>query len=83
MHPNVILSQDSQVGNVEIFEIDILTILKAHNFFCKPLIDMRSETKLYLSSRAFQQYVAHHLHTKKSGRFLTFSGWESNCRFDS
>ncbi len=33
MHPNVILSQDSQVGNVEIFEIDILTILKAHNFF--------------------------------------------------
>jgi len=35
---------------------------------------MRSEAKLYPLSRAFQQYVARHLHTRKSGWFPTFSG---------
>jgi len=40
-HPNVILSQDSQV-----FEIGIPTTLEAHNFLCRPLIEMRSQAKL-------------------------------------
>ncbi len=31
----------------------------------------------------FQWYVACHLHARKLGQFLTFSGWELNCQFDS
>ncbi len=34
------------------------------------------------SSKAFQQYVACHLHAKKSVRFSNFNGRESNCQFD-
>jgi hypothetical protein len=37
----------------------------------------------YPSSRAFQWYVSCHLHTRKLGRFSTFSGRKSNCQFDS
>jgi hypothetical protein len=47
------------------------------------LIEMRSKTKLYPLLRAFQRYVTHHLHARKSGRFPTFNGRESNCQFDS
>ncbi len=50
-----------------------------HNFACRLLIKIRSKTKLFLSSRAFQWYVACHLHASKLGQYLTFSGWESNC----
>jgi hypothetical protein len=57
--------------------------LGAHNSQLKPPIGMRSKANLYLSSRAFQWYVALHLHTPGSGRFSTFSGRESNCQFDS
>jgi hypothetical protein len=35
-----------------------------------------------ISSRTFQRSFAHHLRTKKLGRFPTFSGQESNCQFD-
>jgi len=33
-------------GNLEILEIKTLTILEAHNFVCKPLIEVKSEAKL-------------------------------------
>jgi hypothetical protein len=78
-HPNVILSWDSQVGSPEILEIGIPATLEAHNVLCKPQIEVRFKAKLYPSSRSFQQYVTRYLHTTKSGRFLIFSGWESNC----
>ncbi len=55
----------------------------AHEFTSKPSIEMNSEAKLQLLLRAFQRYVAHHLQISKLGRFLTFSGRESNCQFDS
>jgi len=48
--------------------------LGAHNFVCRAQIEMRFEAKLYPSSKTFQQYVIHHLHTKKLGRFPTFNG---------
>jgi hypothetical protein len=57
-------------------KIETHVSLEAHNFVCKPSIEMRSKVKLYLSSRDFQRYVAHHLHTRELGRFLAFSGWE-------
>jgi hypothetical protein len=57
--------------------------LGAHNFVCRPPIEMRFKAKLYPSSRAFQRYVARHLHARKLGRFQTFNGRESNCQFDS
>jgi hypothetical protein len=41
----------------------------AHNFACRPLIAMRSETKLYPWSRAFQRYVVHCLHVRKLCQF--------------
>jgi hypothetical protein len=56
--------------------------LRAHNFFCKPLIAMRSKAKLEPSSRAFQRYVARRLNASKSGRFPTFSGRESSLTPD-
>ncbi len=68
--------------SLEVPEIGIPMTLEAHNFVCKPLIEMRFEAKLYPSLKAFQWYVARHLHTNKSRRFLTFSGRESNWQFD-
>jgi hypothetical protein len=62
--------------------VGIPTTLKAHNFACRPSISITSETKLEPSSRAFQWYVASCMHARKSNRFLTFSGQESNCQFD-
>ncbi len=69
-------------GSSKIPTTRIPTTFGAHNFACKPLIEMRSEIKLQPLSRAFQWYVACHLHARTSGRFLTFSDQESNCHFD-
>jgi len=44
--PNVILSQDSQIGNPKILEIAIFGTLEANNFLCRPPIEVRSEVKL-------------------------------------
>ncbi len=66
----------------EILTIRTLATLGAHNFVCKPPIEMRSKAKLQ-ASKAFQRYVTRHLHVRKSRRFLTFSGSESNYQFDS
>jgi len=46
LHPNVILSQDSQVGNPEILKIGTLATLDAHKFLCRPLIEVRFKAKL-------------------------------------
>ncbi len=81
--PNVILSQDSQVGSLETLEIRTLATLETHNVLYRPPIEVRCKTKLYLSSRFFQQYVACHLHAIKSRQFPIFSGQKSNCQFDS
>ncbi len=70
-------------GSFEISKVGIPTTLGAHNFVCKPPIEMRFKEKLQPLLRAFQRYVAHHLHIRKLRRFLTFNGWESNCQFDS
>jgi hypothetical protein len=72
-----------QVGSPKIPKISPPTTLEAHNFFCKPLIKVTSKPKLYPSSRAFQQYVACHLHPNKLGRFSTFSGEHLNWHFYS
>ncbi len=73
VHPNVILSRESQVENPQNFKFEILVSLKAHNFLCSPPIEARSKAKLQPSLKCFQLYVAHHLHASKSGQFLTFS----------
>jgi hypothetical protein len=44
LHPNVILSQDSQVGSFEIPKIGTFNIF--HNFFCKLPIKVRFKAKL-------------------------------------
>ncbi len=82
-HPNGHFVPRLPSGSPEIPSTGIPATLRAHNFLCRPPIAMRSEAKLYPSSRAFQRYVASCLHARKSGRFLTFSGRESNCQFDS
>jgi hypothetical protein len=43
LHPNVILSPDSQFGSPEILEIGTLDTLKGHNFLSRPPIEVRSE----------------------------------------
>ncbi len=70
-------------GSPEIPIVETLTTLGVHNFMCRSPIVIRSKENLQPLSRAFQRYVARHLHTRKLGRFPNFSGWESNCQFDS
>jgi len=73
---------NSQVETLEILKIKTFVTLKAYNFLFRPPIEVRFETKSYPLLRAFQQYVAHHLHIIKSGRFLFFTSWESNWHFN-
>jgi len=40
LHPNVILSRDSQARSLEIPKIRTFTTLEAHNFLCKPSIEV-------------------------------------------
>ncbi len=85
LHPNVILSRDSQLGspNAKFSKLGLLAFWKAITFFFKPLIEVRSKEKLQPLSRAFQRYVARHLHACISGQFPTFNGRGSNGHFDS
>ncbi len=53
--PNVILSRDSQIPTT-----GTPATLGAHNFVCKPLIEMRSKAKLQPSLIDFQRYVTCH-----------------------
>jgi hypothetical protein len=69
-------------GSLEICTDGILVNLEAHNFVCKPPIEMMFKAKLVPLSKDFEKYVARHLHMRKSGRFLIFNDQESNCRFD-
>ncbi len=64
-------------GSPKIPTTGIPATLGAHNFVCRPLIAMRSKAKLQPLLRAFQRYVTHCLHMRKSGRFLTFNGQKS------
>ncbi len=67
----------------EIAKVGTHVTLGLHNFTCRPSIEMKSKKKLQPLSRAFKQCVAQHLHTRKLGRFPTFSGQKSNYQFDS
>ncbi len=68
-HPNVILSQDSQLGSPKIPKIGTPVTLDAHNLVCIPPIEVRSKEKLQPQSKAFQRYVTCHLKVRKSGDF--------------
>ncbi len=72
-----------ELGVLKFPKLGFLATLEAHNFLCKPPIQVSFETKLYLSLKAFQKYVAYHLHLSKSGRFSIFSDLESNWHFNS
>ncbi len=74
---------DSQVKSPKIPKIGTLTTLDVHNFFCKPLIKVRSKAKLELSSKAFQRYVTRPFHACKLGKLLNFNGRESKWQIDS
>ncbi len=87
-HPNVILSWDSQMGILKFPKLGLMipatpVTSGAHNFVCKPPIEMRSQSKLQPSLKTFQQCVRHHLYIRKLGRFLIFIGRKSNCQFYS
>jgi hypothetical protein len=49
-------------GRSKIPIVETPATLGAHNFACRPPIEMRSEAKLYLSLRTFKRYVTCHLH---------------------
>jgi hypothetical protein len=57
--------------------------LNRRNSRLRSWIVTRFKPKLYPSSRSFQRHVARSNQTSGGGRFLTFSGRESNCQFDS
>jgi len=54
----------------------------AHNFVCRPSIEMKFKAKIVALVESFPTVCCTHLHTRKLGRFPTFGGWESNCQFD-
>ncbi len=83
LHPNGFSFPRFPSGSPEIAPIRIPMSLELHNFANRPWIEVRSEAKLYLLSRAFQWYVACCMQTSKSGQFPTFSGRELNWQFDS
>ncbi len=86
LHLNGSFSRDSQVGVPKLFRNCpgwSPGTLGAHNFRLQSSIATRSEPKLQFSSRAFQRRVALQNRMLGRGRFLTFSGRESNCQFDS
>jgi hypothetical protein len=74
LHSNVILSRD---------KIRTPSIVEGHNFLWRPPTEIKSKEKLYHLLKAFQRYVACHMHTHISRRFLIFSGRKSNWHFDS
>jgi hypothetical protein len=52
-------------GSPEILRIGTFVTLEAHNFVWRPPIKVMFKAELHLSSKAFQQYVACHLHARK------------------
>jgi hypothetical protein len=46
LHPNVILFRDSQAESPKIPKIGTFATLEAHNFLCRPLIEVRFKEKL-------------------------------------
>jgi len=46
LHPKVILCRDSQVESPKILKIETLTTLEGHNFFFKPLIEVKVKENL-------------------------------------
>jgi len=80
-HPNVILSWDSQVGIPKFSKLGFLQLWKP--------ITLRANLRLRwnlkqscIPCQELSNGMWHHLHARESGRFPTFSGWESNCQFD-
>jgi len=78
LHPNGFSLPGLPSGSLEITLARTPATLEPHNFANRPRIKVRSEAKLWLSSRSFQWYVARCLKLSKSGRFLTLFGRESN-----
>ncbi len=83
LHPNGIFFPGLSRRSPETVPVWTPGTLGIHNFLLRPRIGMRSKEILQLSLRAFQRHVVLLLQTLGSGRFLTFSGRESNCQFDS
>ncbi len=69
--------------SLEIPKVGTFTTLGPHNFMCKPPIEMMFEAALQPLLSTFQRHVARHLHARKSGRFSTFNGRQSNYQFNS
>jgi hypothetical protein len=83
-HPNVILSRDSQVRVLKFLKLGLPQLWRPITSCADPPIEVRSKAKLYLLLKAFQQYVAHHLHASKSGGgVLILNGRKSNWQFNS
>jgi hypothetical protein len=85
-HPNGFCPETPKVESQNCLEIVLVWThgtSQGHKSLLRPPIGTRFEANLELSLRAFQRCVAVPLYTPGSGRFLTFSGRESNCQFDS
>jgi hypothetical protein len=86
LHPNGSFSRDSQVGVSKLSQNCLgwsPGTLGAHNSRFPDLIATKSEPNLYPSLRSFQRRITLSIRRSGKGRFLTFSGRESNCQFDS
>ncbi len=82
-HPNSIFFPGLPRRSPETVSGYTLGTLGTHISWLRPPIGVRSKPKLQLSSRAFQCPIAFLLQMSERGQFLTFSGRESNCQFDS
>ncbi len=70
--------------NLEIPKIETFTTLEAHNFVCRPWIEVTFEAKLQVSSRVFQRYVARHYTqiNQADSRLLMIGSQIANLTFD-
>ncbi len=82
LHPNGSFSRDSQSGVPKLSRFG-LPRLWAFITSCSELESRRSLNQSCSSPRELSKCVTLHLHTPGLGQFLTFSGRESNCQFDS
>jgi hypothetical protein len=87
--PNVTFSRNSRDSRVGVPKLSrncpgwSPRTLGAHNSQLQSLIATRSKPNLYFSARSFQRRIALSIRRSGRGRFSAFSGWESNCQFDS
>jgi hypothetical protein len=82
-HPNGLLSRDSHLGVLKFPQLGLPWLWRRITWHANLRLQWGLKQSCILCQELSKSYVTRCLHARKSGRFLTFSGRESNCHFDS